>query len=76
MESLPCSAGAIARQRLEQYLNDILTDAWDESVWEFYTFLFEQAKKHQLDVTGYASLAYLSDKEQALKNYKLTHSGT
>jgi hypothetical protein len=55
----------IARERFEKYLNEKLSESWDLEKWEFYTFLLEQAKKHRPDRSGYASLAYQQDKDEA-----------
>ena len=71
MPFLHTSAGAIAKERLEKYVTEKLTESWDECAWEFYTFLLEQAKKHPVDYSGYASPAYLKDHGEAIKNTKL-----
>jgi len=67
------NAKDVAKQRLDSYLNEKLADAWDMSAWEFYTYLLEQAKKHPLVTTGYASMAYKADKKEALNNYNAAH---
>jgi len=72
---LPLYAKDVAKQRLDAYLNNLLADAWDTSAWEIYTYLFEQAKKHSLDTSGYVSPAYKADETEAVKNYKLLHEG-
>lgn len=53
----------IAKERLEKYLKDLFSkgNAFPESKWEFYSYLLNQAKKHSLDYSGYASPAYKED---------------
>jgi hypothetical protein len=63
-------AALIARERLENYLNEKFADAWDTEIWEFYTFLLEQAKKHRPDRSGYASLTYQQDRDEAKQRIK------
>jgi hypothetical protein len=60
-------AGAIARERLIRYLDETLKDAWDTSSWEFYTFLLDKAVKHHIDTSGYGSLEYQKDRNEARK---------
>jgi len=67
----PLTAAAIAKQRFEKYLAEKLYGSFDLSVWEFYTFLLEQAKKHHIDTSGYGSFAYQEDEIQARENCKL-----
>jgi len=70
----PLSAAEIGKRRLEQYITEKLSKYWggdDLCTWEFYTFLLEQAKKHQVDTSGFESSAYKDDKAEALKNHKL-----
>jgi hypothetical protein len=58
-------AGTIARNRFERYIADKLSDSWDEERWEFYTFLLEQAKKHDPDPSGYMRAEYKQDQDEA-----------
>jgi hypothetical protein len=69
-----CTAAEIAKNRLEQYLAQKLKDEWDETAWEFYTYLLEQAQNHKLDHSGYACLEYTADHKQAMENYQKTYS--
>ena len=69
MDEMPTNAGSIARQRLENYLADKLKNEEDDlTTWEFYTYLLEQAKKHNLDRSGYESLEYQQDKKETTNN--------
>ena len=73
MEKRPlCTAAAIAKDRLEQYLSEKLKDTWDECAWELYTYLLEQAKNHRLDTSGYAPPAYQKDHAEAMNNRRLS----
>jgi hypothetical protein len=58
-------AAGIARERLERYLDEKLKGEWPDTRWEFFTFLLEQAKSHQLDRSGYASIAQQDDAAEA-----------
>jgi hypothetical protein len=62
-------ASAIARQRLNDYLDEKLKDEWDESKWEFFTYLLEQAKWHRISHSGYVSFEQKQDQEEAVQNY-------
>ena len=71
MEKHPLfTAAAIAKDRLDQYLSERLKDEWDDSAWEFYNYLLEQAQNHQLDTSGYWPAAYRQDHETAINNNK------
>jgi ParB family chromosome partitioning protein len=66
-----CTAATIAKERLDQYILDKVEDKWDDlALWEFYTWLLKQAKTHQVDLRGFISEEYKSDKEQAVKQEK------
>jgi len=69
--SLSISAARIAQDRFEKYLNSLLTGTSDEQVWEFYTFLLDQARKHSLAPMRFSSLAYQTDDDQAWGNQLL-----
>jgi ParB family chromosome partitioning protein len=58
------TASTIAKERLDQYISD-KADNDDLALWEFYSWLLEQAKTHQVDRSGFISREYLSDKKQA-----------
>jgi ParB family chromosome partitioning protein len=63
--SQTCSAAAIAKERLDQYILDKVEDTWDDlALWEFYTWLLEQSKHHAVNRSGFVSEEYKSDKEQ------------
>jgi hypothetical protein len=64
------TAGTIARDRLIQYLDDALKEAWDTSAWEFYTFLLDRAKKHKIDISGFGSVEFQKDRDEARKQNK------
>jgi hypothetical protein len=64
-------AGDIARQRLDVYFDSVLKDELDTVKWEFYSFLLEQAKNHKLDFSGYGSIAYQKDRNEACSNNNL-----
>ena len=71
MDNIPTDAGAVARQRFEVYLKDKLKNENDDTaIWEFYTFLLAQAKKHVIDRSGYGSLEYQQDRRDAINNYR------
>jgi ParB family chromosome partitioning protein len=71
LPSPPRIAATIAKERLDQYISDKVEDKWDDlALWEFYTWLLEQAKTHQVDRSGFISDAYKDDKEQAEKKEK------
>ena len=60
------SAGDIARQQFEALVSEKLKDTMDDTtIWEFYRFLFKKAKEHKPDTSGYASIAYQTDRESA-----------
>ncbi|MDR0495356.1 MAG: hypothetical protein LBG95_07000 [Treponema sp.] len=63
-------AASIARERLEQYLDEALKGEWPDTRWEFFTFLLEQAQSHPLDRSGYASLAQQNDAAEAMRRNK------
>jgi hypothetical protein len=69
-----CDAATIARERFEKYLEGRLSGSWDTEEWEFYTFLLEQAKKHQMDRSGYAPIPYQQDRDEAKRRNKLDHN--
>jgi hypothetical protein len=58
-------AGDIAKQRLYAYLDEKLKGELDTTKWEFFNFLLEQAESHKLDISGYGSLEYQKDRENA-----------
>jgi len=58
-------AGDVAKKRFYDYLEDKLKDRWDDSRWEFFTFLLEQAKNHKIDNSGYGSFEYQKDRDEA-----------
>ena len=77
MDSLPLTAGSIVKQRLINYVEDKLESVIDDtSSWEFYAYLLEQAKKHSVDYSGYAPLAYQADRDEAIKNCKSLNSNS
>ena len=74
MEKRPLfTAAAIAKDRFEQYLSEKLKGEWDDSAWEFYNYLLEQAQKHPLDTSGYGPTAYQQDHATAMNNLKLAY---
>ena len=64
-------AGDLAQQRFYDYIDENLKKShfeswnWDITNWELFTFLLEQAKNHKLEVSGYESLEYKKDKDEA-----------
>ena len=66
--SYPHSAADVARQRLDDCLREKLSGEWDTSAWEFYAYLLDQARKHPIDASGFASEAYKQDRAAALEN--------
>ena len=73
MENTPLfySAAAIARNRLEQYVEERLAAEAkysDDEAWRFYTYLLEQAKKFSITHSGYRSFEYRDDCAEAVKN--------
>jgi ParB family chromosome partitioning protein len=59
------TAATIAKERLDQYILEKVEDKYDDlALWEFYTWLFEQAKRHAVDRSGFTSEAYKTDKKQ------------
>jgi hypothetical protein len=68
LPSPSCSAATIAKERLDQYILDVVKDKWDDlALWEFYTWLLGQAKHHAVDRSGFVSEAYKTDKGQSDK---------
>ncbi|MDR3058590.1 MAG: hypothetical protein LBU84_10695 [Prevotella sp.] len=62
------SGTTIAKERLDQFILDKVEDKWDDlALWEFYSWLLEQAKTHNVDRRGFISEAYKADKERAGK---------
>lgn len=62
------TAADVARRRLNDYLDEKLKDEWDDSKWEFFTYLLEQAKRHPVNYSGYISFAQQQDREEAKQN--------
>jgi hypothetical protein len=59
-------AATIAKDRLDQYILEKVEDELDDlALWEFYTWLLEQAKTHKVDRSGFISEAYKVDKDQS-----------
>lgn len=65
MEIKITDAGYVAQQRLFSYLDEKIGKEDDLIRWEFFSYLLEQAKGHKLDMSGYGSLAYQQDREEA-----------
>ncbi|MDR2028297.1 MAG: hypothetical protein LBP93_02025 [Treponema sp.] len=61
----------IAKERFEQYLAEKLQNEWDDTVWEFYTWLLDQAKRHKPDYSGYIYPEYHRDEAEAKERGKL-----
>jgi hypothetical protein len=61
------NAGNIAQERFLNFLNEKLKNEDDTTVWEFYSYLLEQAKNHKLDFSGYGSFEYQDDRAEAKK---------
>ncbi|WP_010256886.1 ParB/RepB/Spo0J family partition protein [Treponema primitia] len=62
------TAATVAKERLHQYILDKVEDKWDDlALWEFYTWLLEQSKQHEVDHSGFVSKGYKYDKKQAEK---------
>jgi hypothetical protein len=59
------TAGQIAKQKFESYLEEELKNEWDSTVWEFYTWLLKKAQSHSLDTSGYESCEYQRDEKIA-----------
>jgi ParB family chromosome partitioning protein len=63
------TAADIAKERFHNYLVETLYSdgvaEYDETVWEFYTWLLEQAKHHKPDYSGLRSIAYQADAAEA-----------
>jgi hypothetical protein len=71
LPSLSRTAATIAKEQLDQYILDKVDDKWDDlALWEFYTWLLEQAKHHEVDWSGFISEAYKAEKERAEKQEK------
>jgi hypothetical protein len=66
-KAVPVTAAQAARRRFEEYVEEKLERESDAAEWEFYTFLFEKARRHEVDTSGYQSFAYMDDREKALK---------
>jgi hypothetical protein len=48
---------------------DKVEDKWDDlALWEFYSWLLEQSKHHEVDRSGFISEEYKSDKKRAEKS--------
>jgi hypothetical protein len=63
------TAGAIAKERLETYLEEKLgRDAWDLDRWNLYTYLLKQAKNYKISSSGFASTDYQRDSAEAAAN--------
>jgi hypothetical protein len=65
MENLIFDAGDIAKQRLYNCIDEKLKGESDTTKWEFINFLLEQARNHKLDFSGYGSLEYQTDRDEA-----------
>jgi len=66
MEIKITDAGDVAKKRFYDYLDETLSkEEWDDTRWEFYTFLLEQAKNHKLHTSGYGPFEYQKDKDEA-----------
>jgi len=66
MEFIITDAGDVAKKRFYDYLEEILPkNEWDDTRWEFYTFLLEQAKNHKLNNSGFGPFEYQKDKDEA-----------
>jgi hypothetical protein len=59
------TASDVARQRLDDYLDEKLFGEFDDSKWEFFTYLLEQAKSHRVDYSGFISFKQQDDAEEA-----------
>ncbi|GHU84686.1 hypothetical protein FACS189473_2580 [Spirochaetia bacterium] len=71
LPSTRCTAATIAKERLDQYILDKVEVQWDDlALWEFYTWLLEQAKRHAVNRSGFISNEYKADQEQAKKRGK------
>jgi len=58
-------AGDVAKKRLYDFLDEKLNKEWDTTKWEFFNFLLEQAKNHKSDYSGFGSLEYQQDRDEA-----------
>jgi hypothetical protein len=67
------TAGAIARERLEAYLKAALHNEVDDTVWEFYTYILNQAKKHRPDRAGCCPAQYTYDAREAKERNRVLH---
>jgi len=65
MEIVITDAGDVAKKRFYDYLDEILKKEWDDTRWEFFTFLLEQAKNHKLNHSGYCSIEQQKDRDEA-----------
>jgi len=63
-------AGDVVLQRFYDYIEKKLEKEWDTTKWEFINFLLEQAKIHKLDLSGYGSLEYQKDRDEARAIFK------
>jgi len=65
MEINIIDAGDVAKQRLFNYLDEKIGKEDDQVRWEFFTYLLEQSKRHKLDLSGYGSLDWQQDRDEA-----------
>ena len=65
MEINILDAGDVAKQRLFNYLDEKIGKEDDQVRWEFFTYLLEQSKGHKLDFSGYGSLDWQQDRDEA-----------
>ena len=66
MEISISDAGDIARQRLNNYIDEKFKGIWDDTTtWEFFTYLLEQAQRHEPDNSGYGAFEYQKDRDEA-----------
>jgi len=64
------SAGDVAKDRLEQYLEKKLAKITDEGRWELCTFLLDQAYKHEIQHVAFRNPAYQEDQAVADKSWE------
>jgi hypothetical protein len=68
------TAGSIARERLQNYLDGKLKYIDDDAEWEVCTYLLEQAQTHTIEIPKYMPVAFQKDKDDAKrKNDILKH---
>jgi hypothetical protein len=65
-KNIPTAANT-AKMRFERFVLKKLSAETDLTAWEFYTFLLNQARKHKLDFSGYASIEYQEDREKVIQ---------